>query len=125
MTVQSDGLKVFGRNGKVFVRQLILHNCLPKGKSSIEVKVQRGKYNAGGNIELEDSNVAAHIDPAAKIILLNDLFVNHEFGLIVSLVGGGKVKFSPKFAEHEHLRFFTLEDQEMNADAFAIVDKLQ
>jgi hypothetical protein len=124
MTTQSDGLRLFGRDGKVYVRQLILHNCLPEGKDTIEIKVQRGKYNAEGNVQLEDSNVKPHIDPVAKVILFSDVFVNKEFGLIISLSDGGKVQFSPEFKENELLRFATLDGEELNADVFAIVDKL-
>src|ERR1700733_7274737 len=97
MTTQSDGLRVFGRDGKAYVRQLILRNCLPADKTAIEIKVQRGKYNADGNVELEVSNVKRHIDPASKIIVFSDVFVNKEFGLIISLSDGGKVQFSEDF----------------------------
>ncbi len=124
MTMQSAGLRVFGREGKVYVRQLILHNCLPDGKDSIEIKVQRGKYNADGNVQLEESNVKPHIDKGARAILFNDIFVNKEFGLIISLGEGGKVHSSSSDIPNELLRFATLEGEELNVDAFAIVDKL-
>jgi hypothetical protein len=124
ITVQSAGIIVFSRNGNVFVRQLILHNCLAKGKASIAVKAQRGMYEGEGKIKLEDANVDWQIDQSAKIILFSDIFVNQEFGLIVSLGDRGKVNFSRKFADHPHLKFFTLEGKEMNADAFAVVNVL-
>ena len=124
MTTQSDGLRVFARDGKAYVRQLMLRNCLPADKTAVEIKVQRGKFNAEGNIELEDSNVKGHIDPVSKIIVFSDVFVNKEFGLIISLSDGGKVQFSPDFGQNELLRFSTLEGEEQNVDAFAIVDKL-